>query len=150
MDYLKWYMSYVDSQINTLQVWINLDGYFQDIHFSKWTEWTCFVKVWFMLKKYSSNLEICPILQKKWADCDDSHCWVIKSTWIGFKIGIHALHLWYELLWKSHKYWIRDTSVLKCILSHMCISFLHAAVRKMRNLAAIEKSNEAQIFMARR
>jgi hypothetical protein len=34
-----------ESSISLFHFWINLDGYFQDIHFSKWTEWTCFVKV---------------------------------------------------------------------------------------------------------
>jgi hypothetical protein len=38
-------LGHKESSISLFQVWINLDGYFQDIHFSKWTEWTCFVKV---------------------------------------------------------------------------------------------------------
>jgi hypothetical protein len=71
---------------------------------------------------------------------------VIKFIWIGLKIGIYALHLWYELLWKSHEYWIRDTSVLEWILSHMCSSFQHVTVGKMWNLAAIEKSNELKFL----
>jgi hypothetical protein len=33
------------SSISLFQVWINLDGYFQEIDFSKWTEWIYFVKV---------------------------------------------------------------------------------------------------------
>jgi hypothetical protein len=38
-------LGHKESSISLLQVWINLDGYFQEIDFSKWTEWIYFVKV---------------------------------------------------------------------------------------------------------
>jgi hypothetical protein len=38
-------LGHKESSISLFQVWINLDGYFQEIDFSKWTEWIYFVKV---------------------------------------------------------------------------------------------------------
>jgi hypothetical protein len=38
-------LGHKESSISLFQVWINLDGYFQEIDFSKWTEWIYFLKV---------------------------------------------------------------------------------------------------------
>ena len=93
--------------------------------FSKWIVWI------YVLWKYSNKLvlslihiwwsiaqviEICPIL-KIWVSCDLSHICVIKTYWIGIKIGVHPLNLWYKILYKFHENWIRDASVLEWILS---------------------------------
>ena len=40
------------------------------------------------------------------------------------KIGVRALDLWYKMLYKFHKNWIRDASVLECILSAIVQQFL--------------------------
>ena len=99
--------------------------------FSKWFEWI------YVLRKYSNKLvsslihiwwsiaqllEICPIF-KIWASCDHSHVWVIKSYWIGMKICVHALALWYEMLYKFHGNWIRNASVLEWFLSAIVQQF---------------------------
>jgi hypothetical protein len=38
-------LGHKESSISLFLVWINLDRYFQEIDFSKWTEWIYFVKV---------------------------------------------------------------------------------------------------------
>jgi len=99
--------------------------------FSKCIEWI------YVLWKYSNKLvsslihiwwsiaqviEICPIL-KIWVSCDLSLVWVIKTYWIGIKIGVHALDLWYKMIYKFHKNWIRDALVLEWILSTIVQQF---------------------------
>jgi hypothetical protein len=106
-------------------------------------------QVWFNLKKYRTSLEICPILQI-WADRDDSHVWVIKSVWIGFKIGTHALHL----IWVAWKIsWILDKGYFGFgvdIVDTYVAVFIMQQWGKMWNLVAIEKFNDAKIFIAGR
>ena len=41
---------------------------------------------------------------------------MIKTYWIGIKIGVYALDLWYKILCKFHENWIRDALVLEWIL----------------------------------
>jgi hypothetical protein len=41
---------------------------------------------------------------------------VIKSIWIGFKFGVHALDLWYKMFYKVYENCIREASVLEWIL----------------------------------
>jgi hypothetical protein len=48
---------------------------------------------------------------------------MIKSIWIGFKFGIHALDLFYKILYKFHENWIRNASVLEYILSAIVQQF---------------------------
>jgi hypothetical protein len=48
---------------------------------------------------------------------------MIKSNWIGLKFGIHALDLWYKMLYKFYENWIRDASVLEWILSAIVQQF---------------------------
>ena len=99
--------------------------------FSKWIEWI--YVLWKYSNKFVSSLihtwwsiaqviEICPIL-KIWASCDLNHVWVIKTYWIGIKIGVHALDYWYKILYKFHENWIRDALVLEWILSAIVQQF---------------------------
>ena len=39
------------------------------------------------------------------------------------KIGVHALDLWYKMLYKFHENWIRNVSVLEWILSAIVQQF---------------------------
>ena len=39
------------------------------------------------------------------------------------KIGVHALNLWYKMLYKFYENWIRDASVLEWILSAIVQQF---------------------------
>jgi hypothetical protein len=48
---------------------------------------------------------------------------VIKSIWIGLKFGMHALDLWYKMLYKFHENLIRDALVLEWILSAIVQQF---------------------------
>ena len=48
---------------------------------------------------------------------------MIKTYWIGIKIDVHALELWYKIMYKFHENWIRDSSVLEWILSAIVQQF---------------------------
>ena len=48
---------------------------------------------------------------------------MIKSIWIGFKFGMHALDLWYNMLYEFYENWIRNASVLEWILSAIVQQF---------------------------
>jgi hypothetical protein len=78
-----------------------------------------FDSIWWSI---AQCIKICPKL-KIWASCDLSHVWVVKSIWIGLKFGIHALDLWYDMLYKFHKNLIRDASVLEWVLSAIVQQF---------------------------
>ena len=46
-----------------------------------------------------------------------------QNLWIGIKIDVHSLDIWYKTLYKFHKNWIRDASVLEWILSAIVQQF---------------------------
>jgi hypothetical protein len=97
-----------------------------------WVDWMdiCLMKVFKQVSfKFDSIwwsiaqcIEICPLL-KIWAIWDQVWVWVTKSYWIGLKFGMHALDLWYEMLYKFHDNWMRNAMVLEHILSAIVQQF---------------------------
>ena len=64
---------------------------------------------------------------------------MIKSIWIGLKFGMHALDLWYKILYKFLENYIRDASVLEWNLSVIVQQFLaYNSVEELKSGSNLE------------
>ena len=96
-------------------------GEIHEMTFSKWFEWiyvlwkysnklvSSLIHIWWSIAQLLKSILYCKI----WASYDLSHVWIIKTYWIDIKIGLYALDLWYKMLYKFYKNWIRDASALE-------------------------------------
>jgi len=107
-------------------------GWVHKMTFSKWIEWiyvlwkysnkliSSLIHIWWSMLKWLKSV----LYYKIWVSYDLSHIWVTKSTYIGLKFGMHALDIWYNILYEFHENWIRDASVFKLIFSAIVQQFL--------------------------